>query len=52
MTQALDETLPDIKSTTEIVQRSATNVQLNGNVAEEVRAAAKKATEVDKATLA
>ena len=51
LTQALSEIKNDLKNTTEIVQQSAANIQLNANTAEEARAAAKEATEVGKATM-
>ena len=49
--QALDQIKSELKNTIEIAQQTAANLQQNGNVSEEARAAAKEATEVGKATL-
>ena len=49
--QTLDQIKQELKSTVELDQRSAANIQRNGNTAEEARAAAKNATEVGKVTL-
>ncbi|KAF2624123.1 hypothetical protein BU25DRAFT_413697 [Macroventuria anomochaeta] len=49
--QTLDQIKQELKSTVQLVQQSAANIQQNGNTAEEARAAAKDATEVGKATL-
>jgi hypothetical protein len=49
--QTLDQIKQDLKSTVELVQQSATNIQRNGNTAEETGAAVKDATEVGEATL-
>jgi hypothetical protein len=48
---ALGEIKNEIKTTREIVQQSATDIQQNVNKAEEARAAAKEATEVGRATM-
>jgi tellurite resistance protein len=49
--QTLDQIKQELRSTAELVQQSAANIQRNGNTAEEARAAAKDATEVGRATL-
>jgi methyl-accepting chemotaxis protein len=49
--QALDVIKSELKSTVELVQQLAVNIQQNGNTAEEARAAARDATEVSRATL-
>lgn len=49
--QVLDEIKIKLENTADTVQRLTTNVQHDGHTAEEVRAAAKEATEVEKATL-
>jgi hypothetical protein len=49
--QTLEQIKQELKSTVELVQQSATNIQRDGNTAEEARATAKDTTEVGKATL-
>jgi methyl-accepting chemotaxis protein len=49
--QAFDMIKSKLKSTAELVQQSAANIQQNSNTAEEARAAARDATEVSRATL-
>jgi hypothetical protein len=49
--QTLDQIKQELRSTAELVQQSAANIQRNGNTAEEARAAAKDTTEVGRATL-
>ena len=49
--QALDEIKNELKNAAAIVQRSAKNIQHNGDTAEEARAAARKAIQVGRATL-
>jgi methyl-accepting chemotaxis protein len=49
--QALDQIKGELKTTVEMVQQAAVNIQHNSNTAEEARSAAKEAREVGKATL-
>jgi hypothetical protein len=49
--QALDQIKGELKTTVEMVQQAAVNIQQNSNTAEEARSAAKEAREVGKATL-
>jgi hypothetical protein len=49
--QTLDQIKQGLRSTAELIQQSAVNIQRNDNIAEEARAAAKDATEVGRATL-
>ena len=46
--QTLDVFKSELMNTAELIQRSAANIQQNGNIVEEAKAAAKDATEVDK----
>jgi uncharacterized protein YjhX (UPF0386 family) len=48
--QALNVIKSELKNTVELIQQSAANIQQNGNTAE-VRAVARDATEVSRATL-